>query len=92
MTIINKACPYYYEKFERLKQYFGDLDEEDLSYLNLFEYIEFAAGRDKGLMSVFVARYLEPYIQLYISNQDTLGMIDNDWKKFESLSFKDERK
>ena len=50
-------------RFHKLDAYFEGVTEEDLLSQDIEDYIEFAEPKDKGLMQVFVTKYLSKHLE-----------------------------
>ena len=49
------------KRFTDLQGYFEKIKNEDLVYEEIWDYVDYAEPKHKGLMKIFIRKYLEPY-------------------------------
>jgi len=79
--ILEKESDEIKNKFKSLECYFESIEIEDLDTINPFNFIEYAKPERKGLMDLFVNKYIFPFLEQEHEDNDVFIIIDIDMHK-----------
>lgn len=52
-----------YKKFENVLKYFEGISEDDLLEQDIWDYVDYAEPKHKGLVEILIRKYLEPWLE-----------------------------